>query len=98
VVGCTIDGTVVFGLDDGMGVCALDEGTVICALDDAHFLIIILFLDGDVINILRTVQVSAVAGDIIQQLLTRLPAMVIDADAKERLPHPNVDVYLAVSN
>jgi len=42
--------------------CAID-GTVICALDDAHFLFS--FLGVDFVDMLGTVEVSAVAGDMI---------------------------------
>jgi len=44
--------------------CAID-GTVVCALDDAHFLIFFLFLEVDIEDMLGTVEVSAVAGDMI---------------------------------
>jgi hypothetical protein len=53
LVECAIDGTVV---------CALDDGTVVCALDDALFLF---FLEVDFVDMLGTVEVSAVAGDMI---------------------------------
>ena len=56
------DGTVVCALDDGTVVCALDDGTVMCALDDALFLF---FLEVDFVDMLGTVKVSAVAGDMI---------------------------------
>jgi len=50
---------------DGMGVCAVDDGTVICALDDVLSLFFFLFLEVDFIDMLGTVEVSAVAGDMI---------------------------------
>jgi len=53
-VECAIHGTVV---------CALDDGTVICALEDALFLFF--FLEVDFVDMLGTVEVSAVAGDMI---------------------------------
>jgi len=62
LVECAIDGTVVCALDDGTVGCALDDGTVMCALDDALFLF---FLELDFVDMLGTVQVSAVAGDMI---------------------------------
>jgi len=48
---------------DRMVVCALDEGTVICALDDYLFLLFFLLLDVDFVEMLGTVEVSALAGD-----------------------------------
>jgi hypothetical protein len=62
-VECGIDGTVVCTLDDGTVVCVFDDGSVMCALDDTHFLLF--FLDVDFVDMLRTVKVSAVAGDMI---------------------------------
>jgi len=56
------DGTVVCALDDGMVVCALDDGTVMCVLNDALFLF---FLEVDFVDMLGTVKVSAVVGDMI---------------------------------
>ena len=53
LVECAIDGTVV---------CALDHGTVVCALHDALFLF---FLEVDFVDMLGTVEVSAVEGDMI---------------------------------
>jgi hypothetical protein len=53
LVECAIDGTVV---------CALIDGTVMCALDDALFLF---FLEVDFVDMLGTVDVSAVEGDMI---------------------------------
>jgi hypothetical protein len=53
LVECAIDGTVV---------CALDDRTVVCALDDTLFLF---FLEVDFVDMLGTVEVSAVAGDMI---------------------------------
>jgi hypothetical protein len=55
LVECAIDGTVV---------CELDDGSV-CALDDAHFLVLFQLLAVDFVDMLRTGQVSAVAGDMI---------------------------------
>jgi hypothetical protein len=57
------DGTVVCVLDDGMVVCALDDVTVICALNDA--LVFFFFLEVDFVGMPSTVEVSAVARDII---------------------------------
>jgi hypothetical protein len=48
---------------DGMVVCALDDGTVICALNDALCLFFFLLLEVDFVGMLGTVEVSAVAGD-----------------------------------
>jgi len=45
----------------GLVECAID-GTVVCALDDALFLF---FLEVDFVDMLGTVEVSAVAGDMI---------------------------------
>ena len=56
------DGKVVCALDDGTVMCALDDGTVKCAFDDALFLF---FLEVDFVDMLGTVEVSAVAGDMI---------------------------------
>jgi hypothetical protein len=53
-VECAIDGTVI---------CALDDGTVVCALDDDLFLFF--FLEVDFVDMLGTIEVSAVAGDMI---------------------------------
>jgi hypothetical protein len=98
VVEWTINGTVVCTLDDGMEVCAvddrtvicalddgtvtceLDDGTVICVLDDALFLFP---LEVHFIHMLGTVEVSAVAGDMIERSLNRLPVMVIEGDDME---------------
>jgi translation initiation factor IF-1 len=57
------DGTVACAHDDGTVVCALQDGSVTCALDNALFLII--FLQVDIADMLCTVEVSAVAGDMI---------------------------------
>jgi hypothetical protein len=57
------DGMVVCVLDDGMVVCALDDVTVMCALDDA--LVFFFFLEVDFVCMPSTVEVSAVARDII---------------------------------
>jgi hypothetical protein len=97
-VECAIDGTVVCAFDDGTVICALNDGMVVCALDDAFFLFFFLHLEVDFVDMLGTVEVSAVAGDMIKRSLTRLPVMVIDGDDMEHLPCPNVDVYPAVSN
>jgi len=73
-VECAIDGTVicalddgpvVCALDDGMVICALDDGTVVCALNDALILFFFLLLVVDFVDMLGTVEVSAVAGDMI---------------------------------
>jgi len=50
---------------DGMVVCALDDGTVICTLDDALFLFFFLLIEVELVDMLGTVEVSAVAGDMI---------------------------------
>jgi len=50
---------------DSMVVCALDNGRVICALDGALFLFFFLLLEVDFVDMLGTVEVSAVAGDMI---------------------------------
>jgi len=44
--------------------CAIDA-TVLCALDDALFLFFFLLLEMDLVDMLGTVEVSAVAGDMI---------------------------------
>jgi len=63
---CTLDDfTVVCSLKDGTAVCALDYGTVVCALDDALVFFLFLLLDVDFVDMLGTVEVSAVAGDMI---------------------------------
>jgi len=62
LVECAIDGTVVCALDDGTVGCALDDGTVVCAPDDGLFLF---FPEVDFVDMLGTVEVSAVAGDMI---------------------------------
>jgi len=49
---------------DGM-VRALDDRTVVCALDDALFLFFFLLLEVAFVDMLGTVEVSAVAGDMI---------------------------------
>jgi hypothetical protein len=59
------DGTVRCAVDDGMVISALNDGTVVCALHDALFLRVILLLEVDFVDMLGTVQVSAVAGDMI---------------------------------
>jgi len=97
-VECAIVSTVICALDDGTVVYTLYDGTVLCALDDAVFLFFIPLVNVDFIDMLGTVEVSAVAGDMIERSLTQLPVMVIDADDMEHLPHPNVAEYPAVSN
>ena len=67
---CAIDGTVICALDDGPVICALDDGTVVCALDGALFLFFFLLLKVDFVEMIGTVEVSAVAGDMIQRSLT----------------------------
>jgi hypothetical protein len=62
-VECVINGMVVCALNDGTVVCVLTDGTVICALNDAHFLFLFLLLEVDFIDMLGTVEVSAVGGD-----------------------------------
>ena len=62
LVECAIDSTVLCALDDVTVVCALDDGTVMCALDDA---LVLFFLKVDFVDMLGTVEVSAVAGDMI---------------------------------
>jgi hypothetical protein len=62
-VECAIDGMVVHALNDGTVICALNDGTVICALDDALFLFFFLLHEVDFLGMLGTVDVSAVAGD-----------------------------------
>jgi len=52
------------GLGVGLVECAID-GTVVCALDDALFLIFVLLLQVDFVDMLGTVEVSAVVGDMI---------------------------------
>jgi hypothetical protein len=71
-VECAIDGTVICALDDGMVVCALDDGTVMCALNDGTVLcalddglFLIFFLEVDFVDMVGTIEVSAVAGDMI---------------------------------
>jgi hypothetical protein len=80
-VECAIDGTVICALDDGMVVCALDDGTVMCALDDGTVvcvlddgtvmcalvdgLFLFIFLKVHFIDMLGTIEVSAVEGDMI---------------------------------
>jgi hypothetical protein len=83
---------------DGMVVCALHDGTVICALDDALCLFFYLLLEVDFVGMLGTVEVSAVASDMMLRSLTRLSVIVIDGDHMEHWPCPNGDVYPAVSN
>jgi len=71
------DGTVICAIDDGTVICAMDDGTVICALDDALFLFFFLLYEVDFVKVLGTVEVSAVAGDMIERSLIQLPVMVI---------------------
>jgi hypothetical protein len=62
IVVCALDDcTVMCGLDDGTVVCALDNATLRSALDDGHFLFF--FLEVDFVDMLGTIEVSAVAGD-----------------------------------
>jgi hypothetical protein len=63
LVECAIDSTVICALDNGMVVCALDDGTVMCTVDDGLFLFF--FLDVDFVDMLGTIEVSAVVGDMI---------------------------------
>jgi len=44
-------------------VCALDDGMVMCAHNDGLFLFF--FLEVDLVDMLGTIEVSAVAGDMI---------------------------------
>jgi len=63
MVVCALDdGTVVCALDDGTVVCALYDGTAMCAPNDARFLF---FLEVDFVDMLGTVEVSAVARDMV---------------------------------
>jgi len=62
-VECAINGMVVCALDDGTVVCVLDDGTVMCAFDDGLFLFF--FLEVVLVDMLGTVEVSAVPGDMI---------------------------------
>jgi len=70
---CTLDdGTVVCALDDGTVVCAPDDGTVVCALDDGAVMCVLddglflfFFLEVDFVDMLGTIEMSAVAGDMI---------------------------------
>jgi len=73
-------------------------GLVACAIVDPLFLLFCLLHGGDFVDMLGTVEVSAVAGDMIYRLLTRLPVMVIDGDVVVHLLHPIVDAYPAVYN
>jgi hypothetical protein len=52
------------GLVVGFVECAID-GTVLCALDDALYLFFFLLLEVDFVDMLGTVEVSAVAGGMI---------------------------------
>ena len=54
LVGCAID---------GMVMCALNDGMVIYALDDT--LLLFFFLEVNFVDMLDTVEVGAVAGDMI---------------------------------
>jgi hypothetical protein len=56
-----IDDTVVCVLGDGTVIWALDDGMVRCVLDYGLFLFF--FLEVDFVALLSTVDVSAVAGD-----------------------------------
>jgi hypothetical protein len=80
-VECVIDGTVICALDDGTVVCAHVDGTVACALDAVTVVfalddsaVICAINDGlflffsvkvDIIDMLGTIELSAVAGDMI---------------------------------
>jgi len=65
VVECALnDGTVICALNHGTVICALDHGMVVCALDDALFLFFFLLLEVDFVDMLGTVEVTAVARDI----------------------------------
>jgi len=50
---------------DGNVVCVQDDGTEICALDDARLHFFFLLLEVDFVDMLGTVEVSAVVGDMI---------------------------------
>jgi hypothetical protein len=64
-VECKTDGMVVCAVNDSTAICALNDGTVICALNDALFLFFCRLLVVDFVGMLGTVNVSAVAGDMI---------------------------------
>jgi hypothetical protein len=72
LVECAIDGTVLAALGEavwsglvvGSVECAID-GTVVCVLDDALFLFFFLLLEVDFIDMLGTVEVSAVVGNMV---------------------------------
>jgi hypothetical protein len=72
LVECAIDGTVLAALGEavlsrlvvGSVECAID-GTVVCALDDVLFLFFFLLLEVDFVDMLGTVEVSAVAGNMV---------------------------------
>jgi hypothetical protein len=61
LVKCGINGTVVCAHDDGTVICVLNDGMVRCVLDDA--LCLLFFLNVEFIDMVGTVEVSAVAGD-----------------------------------
>jgi hypothetical protein len=92
------DGTVICVLNASTVICALDDGMLVCTLDDALYLFFFLLCEVDFVDKFGTVEVNAVAGDMILRSLTRLHVMVIAGDDMEHLPRPNVDVYPAVSN
>jgi hypothetical protein len=77
LVECASDGTVLAALGEavwsGLAVgfveCTID-GTVVCALNDAPFLFSFLLLEVDFVDMLGTVEVSAVAGDMMSRSLT----------------------------
>jgi hypothetical protein len=75
--------------------CAID-GPVVCAPNVG--LVLFFFLDVDFVHTLGTVEVSAVAEDMLLRSLTRWPRIRIEGDNMEHLRRPNVDVYPAVSN
>jgi hypothetical protein len=60
---CAIDGMVICALDDGTVVCALDDDMVMCALNDGHCLFFL--LEADFVDLLGTIDVSGVEGDMI---------------------------------
>jgi len=65
VLECALnDGTVICALNHGTVICALDHGMVVYELDDALFLFFFLLLDVDFVDMLGTLEVSAVAGHI----------------------------------
>jgi len=61
-VECAIDSKVRCALNDGMVYRALDNGMVVCVLNDALLLHIMRLLELDFVDMLGTVEVSAVGG------------------------------------